>query len=272
MPLYMDRHDLREVTAEDVALAHVRDLEVQHRYDARYLSYWFDSDRQLAFCLVDAPSEAAAEAAHRDAHGLIASRILEVDLRQIDEFLGTIPQARPAEPYVETAFRAILFTDMVGSTAVTQQLGDAKAMRLLRRHDDIVRAEVRTGRGSEVKHTGDGIMASFRSVIRAVESAIAIQRSFAEHNAEHPDEAIAIRIGLAAGEPVTESGDLFGVAVQLAARLCARGRPSTILVSTAVHGLVVGHPFVFGTRKKLTLRGFDQPVHAYEVEWQPPAP
>ena len=149
---------------------------------------------------------------------------------------------------------------MVGSTAVTQQLGDAKAMRLLRRHDDIVRAEVRSGRGSEVKHTGDGIMASFRSVIRAVECAIAIQRSFAEHNAEHPDEAIAIRIGLAAGEPVTERGDLYGVAVQLAARLCARGRPNTILVSTAVHGLVVGHPFVFGTRKKLTLRGFDQPV------------
>ena len=252
MPLYLDRHDLPDgVTAEAVALAHIRDLEVQDRYGAHYLSYWFDYDRQVAFCLVKAPSKVAAEAVHRESHGLIAARIIEVDPRGIDEFLGAIPQARPAEPYVETAFRAILFTDVEGSTGLTQRLGDAKAMRLLRRHDDIVRSAVRMLQGSEVKHTGDGIMASFGSAFRAVEC------------------AIAIRTGVAAGEPVTESGDLFGACVQLAARLCARSRPGTILVSTAVYDLALGHHFAFGGRRKLTLRGFDQPIHAYEVEWQP---
>jgi class 3 adenylate cyclase len=270
MPLYLDWHDLPEgVTAEAAALAHVRDLEVQDRYDVHYLSYWFDPDRLTSFCLVDAPSKEAAEACHREAHGVVAARIIEADRRQIDEFLGAIPQARPAEPYVETAFRAILFTDVEGSTALTQRLGDARAMRLLRRHDDVVRSAVRMLQGSEVKHTGDGIMASFRSAFRAVECAIAIQRKLADHNLENPEEAIAIRTGVAAGEPVTESGDLFGACVQLAARLCARTRPGTILVSTAVYDLALGHQLAFGGRRKLTLRGFDQPIHAYEVEWQP---
>jgi hypothetical protein len=190
MPLYLDWHDLPEgVTAEAAALAHVRDLEVQDRYDVHYLSYWFDPDRLTSFCLVDAPSKEAAEACHREAHGFVAARIIEADRRQIDEFLGAIPQARPAEPYVETAFRAILFTDVEGSTALTQRLGDARAMRLLRRHDDVVRSAVRMLQGSEVKHTGDGIMASFRSAFRAVECAIAIQRKLADHNLENPSRS-----------------------------------------------------------------------------------
>jgi class 3 adenylate cyclase len=270
MPLYLDWHELGEgVTAEDVALAHLRDLEVQSRYGATYLSYWLDLDRHSGFCLVDAPSKEAPEAVHREAHGLVANRIIEVDRDQINTLIGAIPHARPGEPYVETAFRAILFTDLEGSTALTQRLGDATAMRLLRRHDDIVRTAVKTFQGSEVKHTGDGIMASFGSVFRAVECAITIQRELAEHNATHPEESLAIRIGIAAGEPITESGDLFGAAVQLAARLCARSQPGTILASTAVYDLVLGHHFIFGRSKRLTLRGFNQPIHAYEVEWQP---
>jgi len=136
---------------------------------------------------------------HREAHGLIAARIIEVDPRGIDEFHGAILQAQPAEPYVETAFRAILFTDVEGSTALTQRLGGAKAMRLLHRHDEIVRSAVRMLQGSEVKHTGDGIMASFGSAFRAVECAIAIQRKLADHNLENPEEAIAIRTGCQLG-------------------------------------------------------------------------
>lgn len=268
MPLYLDRHDLDGATAEDVALAHVRDLEVQDRYGARYLSYWFDYERQGAFCLVDAPSETAAESVHREAHGLVANRIIEVDPRQVDQFLGSLPEARPAEPYVETAFRAIMFTDVEGSTALTQRLGDAQAMRLLRRHNEVVRAALAASRGSEVKHTGDGIMASFSSAVRAVECASAIQRRLDEQQPEDPGEAFQVRVGLAAGEPVTEDGDLFGTAVQLAARLCAQAPPGGILVSSVVRDLTIGQRFTFGAHRQLTLDGFDHPVLAHEVEWQ----
>ena len=79
MPLYLDWHDVPEgVTAEDMALAHLRDLQLQDRYGARYMSYWFDPDRGSAFCLVEAPSEVEANAVHLAAHGIIASRIIEV--------------------------------------------------------------------------------------------------------------------------------------------------------------------------------------------------
>jgi len=267
MPLYLDRHDLDGATAEDVALAHVRDLEVQDRYGARYLSYWFDYDRQSAFCLVDAPSTDAAAAVHREAHGLVANHILEVEPRQVEAFLGALPQARPAEPYVETAFRAIMFTDLEGSTAMTQRLGDVPAMRLLHRHDDIVRAALRLCSGREVKHTGDGIMASFASAVRAVEGALTIQRRVAEHSQQRPEQAIAVRIGLSAGEPVTEGQDLFGSAVQLAARLCAQAEPGTVLVTRAVHDLGIGRRLSFSGPRQLVLRGFDEPVDAYEAHW-----
>ena len=76
-----------------------------------------------------------------------------------------------------------------------------------------------------------------------------------------------VRIGLAAGEPVTESDDLFGAAVQLAARLCSRAEPGTILVSSAVHDLAMGKGFTFRKRGRLRLKGFDEPLAVFEVAW-----
>jgi class 3 adenylate cyclase len=263
----MDRHDLPGVTAEDVAQAHLRDLEVQERFGVRYLSYWFDHEAQTAFCLVDSPTKEAAEQVHRLAHGLVPSRVIEVDPHRVEDFLGRIGDPSGSD-HVETAFRAILFTDIEGSTALTQRLGDVAAMRVVRRHDEIVRAALRSHRGREVKHTGDGIMGSFTSAIEAVDSALAIQRALTE-DAEVPEgERLRVRIGLSAGEPVTEGGDLFGTAVQLAARLCGAAPPGGILASPAVRDLAVGKGFAFKDAGELALKGFDLPIRAYRVEWQ----
>lgn len=79
MPLFMDVHDHVEgLTAEAVAGAHERDLEVQAKHDVRYLKYWFDEGSGKVFCLVDAPDAAAAVAVHREAHGLLADQITPV--------------------------------------------------------------------------------------------------------------------------------------------------------------------------------------------------
>ncbi len=79
MPLYMDYHTKVEgLTAEAVAGAHQKDLEVQERYGAKYLKYWFDEDSGKVFCLLEAPSREAATAVHREAHGLLADEIVEV--------------------------------------------------------------------------------------------------------------------------------------------------------------------------------------------------
>ena len=117
---------------------------------------------------------------------------------------------------------------------------------------------------SEVKHTGDGIMASFTSVSAAVESAIDIQCSLRRRN-ESAELPIHLHVGISVGEPVTERGDLFGAAVQLSARLCGVASPGGIAVSTAVRELCVGKHFAFDSRGALDLKGFAEPVPVFEV-------
>ena len=262
MPFYLDRHDLDGVSASDVAAAHQLDDNLQDKHRVRFVSYWFDYQRQKAFCLVDAPDPEAAKRVHREAHGMIPLDIIEVEEDLVEGFLGPAPQFPIGDAYEASAFRTILFTDIVGSTALTQRLGDEAAMTLLRRHDEAVRDALREWGGREIKHTGDGIMASFLSASRAVGCALDVQASFSGD----PSEAgppLQVRIGISAGEPVTDKGDLFGTAVQLAARLCASADPGGILVSHAVRELCAGKTLAFDAARDLDLRGFDTAVRAY---------
>jgi class 3 adenylate cyclase len=263
----MDRHDDMDITPEELAGAHELDLAVQAKHGVNYLSYWFDPEAKSVFCLVDAPSRDAAEAVHREAHGSMPSKIIQVEGHAVMSFLGAIPTHPAGQPYVETAFRTILFTDIVGSTDLTQRLGDAKAMELVRTHDLVVRGHLAALGGTEVKHTGDGIMASFGSVARGIDCAIAIQRSLEVHraNAEHP---IHLRIGVSAGEPVAEHDDLFGAAVQLAARACDHAAAGAIFASTAVRELCVGKGFTFEARGPFEMKGFNELIPLFEVSWR----
>jgi class 3 adenylate cyclase len=279
----MDRHDIEGVTAKAVVEAHDKDLRVQDKHGAKYLTYWCDEARGHVFCLVDAPSKEIAVQVHREAHGLIPSQIIEVEPAMVEAFLGaseeppplvTIaplqssePPATASEPPGDTAFRAILFTDMKDSTTITRQLGDDKAMELLRTHNGIVREALQAHGGREVKHTGDGFMASFAAVSHAVECAIAILKAFDSYNRQTPGTAIHLRIGLTAGEPVAEDHDLFGATVQLAARLCGRAKTDQILVSSVIRELCLGKKLPFKDQGRRTLKGFDRPVHVYEVGW-----
>jgi len=190
--------------------------------------------------------------------------------KAVEEFLGEGEEgaaATAAPPREPGGLVTILFTDVEGSTALTQRLGDAKAQEVLRTHNRIVRDALEAHTGSEIKHTGDGIMASFSSATRALECAIAIQRAFAEHS-ESAEEPIRVRIGLNAGEPVAEEKDLFGTAVQLAARICAYAQPGEILAADVVQQLAAGKGFSFADKGEATLKGFEKPVRLHEVRWQ----
>jgi class 3 adenylate cyclase len=194
-------------------------------------------------------------------------------VKAIDEFLGEGEEAgtaaeRPPADIVHT----ILFTDVEGSTALTDRLGDAKARDLLREHERIVREALKSHGGSEVKAMGDGFMTSFSSAIRALECAIAMQRAFAERN-EKADEPIKVRIGLNAGEPISEEGpggrgDLFGTAVNLAARVCSHAEAGQILAPIVVRELAAGKGFLFADIGETELRGFEDPVRLYELRWR----
>jgi class 3 adenylate cyclase len=192
----------------------------------------------------------------------------------IEEFAGTAEKPESVEP---GAFRTILFTDVEGSTALTERLGDAKARELLREHEGIVREALKAHGGSEVKTMGDGFMTSFSSATKALECAIAIQKAFDERNRSlpsHPEalegqaEPIKVRIGLNAGEPIAEDDDLFGTAVNLAARIAAQAKGGEILASEAVRQIVAGKKFPFSDRGETTLRGFEDRVHIYQVSWR----
>jgi class 3 adenylate cyclase len=191
----------------------------------------------------------------------------------IDEFLGDGEEASaPTDAPEIGAFRTILFTDVEGSTAFTERLGDAKARELLREHERITREALKVHGGSEVKTMGDGFMTSFSSATKALQCAIAIQQAFAERN-ESAEESINVRIGLNAGEPIAENdpggrGDLFGTAVNMAARIAAKAKASEILVADVVRQLVAGKEFLFNDRGEAELRGFEDPVRVYEVRWR----
>jgi class 3 adenylate cyclase len=270
MPIYMDVHeDLGDVTELDIKNAHQQDLAVQDQYGVQFLTFWFNSPDGQAFCLVDAPTKEAAIAVHKASHGLVPHEIIEVKKPTVSMFMGDWEKsspniARQENAELDTGLRAIMFTDLVGSTQISSRDGDAKALELLGRHDQIVREALSSHGGREVKHTGDGIFASFGHVSRAVECAVQIQCGFGEPIHGDPDSG-RMRIGISAGEPVSQHEDLFGAAVNLASRICGHANPGQILVSRAVRELSVGKPISFVDRGPIALRGFDDPIRLFEV-------
>ena len=276
MPTYIDIHEIPGgVTADDVAKAHAHDVKVEGKYGVHYHKYWVNEKAGKIFCLCEAPSAEAAMQVHREAHGMVAEKIIQVERDVADLFLGS-SEANNAGAVVmpgggadahDPAIRTVLFTDIVESTSLTQKLGDEVAMELLHIHDAVVREALKALNGREVKHTGDGIMASFISAAAAVRCAAQIQRELAQRAREQNNHPIKVRIGGAAGEPVERNSDIFGSTVQLAARLCSHAQPEQIVVSSVVADLCIGKGLTFHPLGEVSLKGFDQPVHAHAVEW-----
>jgi class 3 adenylate cyclase len=185
-------------------------------------------------------------------------------LPAIRRALGARPTAAAS---ADAALATVVFTDVVGHTQIMQRLGDEQGRAVLREHEQITRGVLRRHSGVEVKAMGDGFMASFASVTKALEAAVALQRAFAERN-EGAEEAIHVRIGLSAGEPIAEEGDLFGSTVILASRIAAQAGAGEILVPDTVRGLASGKGFLFADRGEVIPKGFEEPVRLYELRWR----
>jgi class 3 adenylate cyclase len=203
--------------------------------------------------------------------------------------------------------RTVLFTDLVGHTEMISRLGDDRGRDVLREHERITREVLKANGGTEVKTMGDGFMASFGSVTKAVECAVALQRAIEARNApvgaplgdgggaggaapndaaaqkaidernrgvgqgaasSAPTEPLNVRVGLNAGEPIEEDGDLFGATVILASRIAAKAEGGEILVADTVRGLCSGKGFLFADRGEFVAKGFEEPVRVYEVRWR----
>ncbi len=267
MPHYLDRHDGVDVSADELARTHLADLSVQDRYGVDFLTYWYDYRQQKAYCLVEAPSPETAIEVHAEAHGNLPSEIIEVDLEDVLGLLGRATDPDSNQPIAEPATRTILFTDIVGSTALIDRLGDDFVVEMVHRHDEIVRSILGQHGGREVKHTGDGLMLSFDSPTAGVRFAIELQQRLAELRASEPDTPLVVRLGINTGEPIAKGTDLFGAAVNLAARLCDRADAGAILVSDVVRGLTLGKGFRYGESQRMELKGFTDPIGACPVIW-----
>jgi class 3 adenylate cyclase/DNA-binding CsgD family transcriptional regulator len=218
----------------------------------------FEGGRELATAIPGARFLPLDSRNHTLLPGDPASKVFQ---EAVDEFLGeggkAVPTAAPSR------LVTILFTDIEAATALAQRLGDARAQEVLSAHNTVVREALETHGGTDIKHVGDGIMASFPSASQALQCAIAIQQAVAAQT----DTPLRVRVGLDAGEPVAEEQDLFGAAVQLARRVCDRAEGGEILVSNVVRELAAGKGFLFSDRGDTVLRGFEDPVRVYEVLW-----
>ena len=271
MPLYMDLHrGLKGVCREDVEHAHHLDEQVQDKYGVKYQKFWMNEETGTLFCLMEGPNKEACAKVHQEAHGMVACEIIEVHPSDFATIMGPdfpSPTGIAVHPdgKLDAAIRTFLFTDIVNSTSLTDQYGDIVAMTILRKHNEIVRNSLQAHVGTEVKHTGDGIMATFMTSSKAIHSAMQIQYDLKEYRDKNPNSPLHVRIGVNAGEPVTEGNDFFGAAVQLTKRICDIAGPDQILISEIVKGLCMGRSFQFEEVAAQNLKGFSQPVKTYIV-------
>ena len=253
----MDRHDDVNVTPEELAQAHALDVEVQAKHGVNYLSYWYDRDEHSVFCFVDAPSREAAEAVHREAHGWWRAR----SSRSRAIRWCSSSAAMPAHPVGEAARGAGVPHDplhrhrRLHRNHAAPRRREGNGARAHARPDRPRPARrVRRQRGEAHRRRHHGVVRFGRQSDRLRDrDPTRVRRAHAEE-AEHP---IHVRIGVSAGEPVAEGNDLFGAAVQLAARACDHAAAGAILTSTAVKELCVGKNFTFETRGPYELKGFE---------------
>src|SRR6476620_2735584 len=258
MPLFMDRHDVPGVTAEQVAQAHLADLDMGAKFGVQFLAYWFDADQGEAFCLAKAPTSASLTAVHKATHGLIPNEIISVSENNVLRLLSRISETG-GDTVGLNPFRTILFTDLEGSTSILEAVEQAAFMVLLTEHDLIIRRALVAAHGREVKHTGDGLMASFDDVASALGCSMTIQAGFEARTADAPNTDLRVRIGIAAGEPVDRNDDLFGSTVTLASRICGAAEAGRILTSDMVRDLGSERGYTFDGGRDVVLKGFARP-------------
>jgi class 3 adenylate cyclase len=160
----------------------------------------------------------------------------------------------------------IMFSDIEGSTAMTDRLGDKAWMEVLREHNAIVRDQVKANAGFEVKSEGDGFMVAFQSARRALQCAIAMQQAFDERN-KVATEPVKVRIGLHTGETVKEGEDFFGKNVILAARIAAQAKGGEVLASSLLKELTESSGDIrFGEGREVELKGLSGAHRVFPVK------
>jgi class 3 adenylate cyclase len=205
-----------------------------------------------------------------------AARLEFESAKAVFERLGALPDAKRVGQLLgedhgiaaragERVKRTFLFTDIVGSTPLVEALGDDAWQELIRWHDQTLRTIFNRYGGTEVRQTGDGFFVAFEDASSAIEAAVAVQRSLAEHRRDH-GFAPQVRIGLHEAEAATRAIDFAGRGVHEAARIGSLAAAGQILASVRTVESA-GTRFPLSAPHSVTLKGVSQPVDVVTIEW-----
>lgn len=239
MPLFLDLHELPDgITAAHVAEMHQADLDIEHEYNCRGLTYWCDEKRKTAFCLIEAPSKDALIELHENAHGAIPTRIIEVNDTIVESFLGRIEDPEKAKNIRlniinDPAFKTLMVVKIKRKSLRTKEVSTLNAA--LRGYITTIKTVTSQHNGRLVKQEANTFLLAFDSVTDAIQCGIKIQNT--HHKVITPD--IEFKIGISAGTPVTEKDGIFEETIKSSDYLSdvAKGNFS---ISTVVKDLYEG--------------------------------
>jgi len=275
MPLFLDIHnfDTDLPPLKEIYEVHKIDLMEAMKYEAEIPKAYINYESKKAFCVIKANSREEAIKVHNKT--MLADNIIEVEPIMLDMFLGgggvnqydaATMMSDQGEEQLDTGYRIILFTDLVGSTEMTHALGDEDAMQLLRKHNAIIRKQLMSYDGREVKHTGDGIMASFYNADKALDFAVRVQEEFFNFNKSNDSyDELEIKIGFHCGHPVEENNDLFGTSVQIASRVCDHAKANQVLLTEETKYHCKGKNYKMNHLEDANLKGVNKLIALYEV-------
>lgn len=240
----MDFHKGLSVTIEDVKNAHMADERVQDKYGVKYHQFWMNEEAGTIFCLMEGPNKESCEAVHREAHGNIACSIVEVEPGFVKLLMGEGHRldhghVQYEDGMIDLGYRNILVVTIQVLTTMTTS-SDYQYLNIPHDERKLVLQTVTSFFGREIKWSADdSLIAVFNSSTNAVRCALEVQRALLlqQRNALGTDFHFYFRIGLSAGQPVTENDEFFGEALKLAKRLCNIARLNEVLISAMVNEL-----------------------------------
>ncbi len=216
----MDFHELPEgVSAKHVAEMHQADLEIEHKYNCRGLTYWCDEKRQTAFCLIDAPDKQAVLNLHQHSHGAVPQRIIEVNDTIVESFLGRIEDPEKSKKTTlniinDPAFRTLMVVKIKHKTLSVKEIKILKAA--IRGYHSSIKTLTTEFNGRLVRQEGNSFLMSFASVTDAMHCGLKINKVY--NCIITPD--LAFKIGISAGIPITEKEGIFEDTINIAERVC----------------------------------------------------
>lgn len=175
------------------------------------------------------------------------------------------PKLRPSD---DDSVTTLMFSDIEGSSTLTEQLGDRMWLEVLHEHDQLLRKKVAAHGGYVVRSQGDGFFVTFEDPVRAILSAIGIQRSFEHLNRNRPEFDLRLRIGLHTGSALPQGGDLYGINVNLAARIADEAKGGEIIVSAQTSELAQGRGIPFDAPRDVVLRGLSGSHSVMTIDWR----